>query len=548
MLNIANNLPLLQRQILKPRSAWQAPATRIPRRQSGWGKTSNPPPNTTNTASVTLPGGCKSSAKRGESAVMRCVAGVGLDTAGGWVDEYTELDDRRDLTTLPLPPIKTAKRVVIVRHGQSTWNAEGRIQGCSDLSVLTELGKAQAQTTQELLADENFDMLINSPLQRASETAEIVWNNREGPRKVMPVLREIDLFSFQGLMKGEGKSKFGDLYLDWQKKPWDFEIDGHAPVRELWYRASLAWRDILLSDDSCSTVLVVAHNAVNQALICSAVGLPPTHFRRLLQSNAATTVVDFQPSDESDGPPRVTLNKLNQSPDPPFRPDGAGRASKARLVLVRNGGTESTEAGLVIGRRDEACSAIGELLTEKTADLLRDLNFNVVVSSPLARAKRTSELLVNGRELVGNSSAPIQTWDELMAWEAGEWEMSSISEVRGGEFPKSGEPLEEFWARMGVAWNRLTDLVEKEETKVAVVSAHDMVLSGILGHCLGMGAESMSLFRHDLGSVTIIDFPDSPKAGKGVVRCANYSAHLGTWAVPVTRDDWEMVCGIDGCF
>lgn len=45
----------------------------------------------------------------------------------------------------------------------------------------------------------------------------------------------------------------------------------------------------------------------------------------------------------------------------------------------------------------------------------------------------------------------------------------------------------------------------------------------------------------------MIDFPDGPKH-RGVLRCANYSAHLGRWAVPVTMDDWELVCGLDGCF
>ena len=56
--------------------------------------------------------------------------------------------------------------------------------------------------------------------------------------------------------------------------------------------------------------LLVAHNAVNQALVATAIGLPPTYFRRLLQNNAATTVLDFQPN--GDGPPRVNLDRLNQ--------------------------------------------------------------------------------------------------------------------------------------------------------------------------------------------------------------------------------------------
>lgn len=109
----------------------------------------------------------------------------------------------------------------------------------------------------------------------------------------------------QGLLKNEGKAKFGEEFSKWQKQADVFSIDGHAPVRELWYRASLAWQDILNPstavtgsssddgsggsmssgevDDDWRCALLVAHNAVNQALIGSALGLPPHYFRRLLQ-------------------------------------------------------------------------------------------------------------------------------------------------------------------------------------------------------------------------------------------------------------------------
>lgn len=66
-------------------------------------------------------------------------------------DEFSHLGDRVDQPPLPLPELSTPKRVVLVRHGQSTWNAEGRIQGSSDLSVLTDKGVAQAQTTRQMV-------------------------------------------------------------------------------------------------------------------------------------------------------------------------------------------------------------------------------------------------------------------------------------------------------------------------------------------------------------------------------------------------------------
>ena len=66
-------------------------------------------------------------------------------------DEYDVLEDRRDAPPLSLPPVKAPRRIVLVRHGQSTWNAEGRVQGSCNLSVLTEKGKSQAHTTKELV-------------------------------------------------------------------------------------------------------------------------------------------------------------------------------------------------------------------------------------------------------------------------------------------------------------------------------------------------------------------------------------------------------------
>jgi hypothetical protein len=66
-------------------------------------------------------------------------------------DAFTPLGDRVDAPPLPLPPISERRRVVLVRHGQSTWNAEGRIQGSSDWSRLTDKGAAQAETTRDMV-------------------------------------------------------------------------------------------------------------------------------------------------------------------------------------------------------------------------------------------------------------------------------------------------------------------------------------------------------------------------------------------------------------
>lgn len=72
----------------------------------------------------------------------------------------------RDLSSelysaVSFPKIQVAKRVVLVRHGQSTWNEEGRIQGSSDFSVLTKKGEAQAETSRQMLIDDSFDVCFS---------------------------------------------------------------------------------------------------------------------------------------------------------------------------------------------------------------------------------------------------------------------------------------------------------------------------------------------------------------------------------------------------
>jgi hypothetical protein len=48
--------------------------------------------------------------------------------------------------------------------------------------------------------------------------------------------------------------------------------------------------------------------------------------------------------------------------------------------------------------------------------------------------------------------------------------------------------------------------------------------------------------------VCVVDFPDGAVGGAGNIRACNYTAHLGRWSVPITPEDMEAVCGIDGCF
>ncbi|CAL5404974.1 unnamed protein product [Camellia sinensis] len=160
-----------------------------------------------------------------------------------------------------------------------------------------------------LLVHSDLSSLIHQdPLNRSKRIAEIIWSARKEEIITDSDLREIDLYSFQGHLKQKGKAKFGATFQQWQTDAANFNIDGHYPVRELWDRARSCWTKILTHESMF--VLVVAHNAVNQALVATAIGLGTEYFRILLQSNCGVTVLDFTPRLED---PKFTYCSWNGS-------------------------------------------------------------------------------------------------------------------------------------------------------------------------------------------------------------------------------------------
>lgn len=97
------------------------------------------------------------------------------------------------------------KQVTLVRHGLSSWNDESRVQGSSNLSILTETGIMQAERCKKALVDIHFDQCFSSPISRAKSTAEILWVGREEPLIFLDTLKEAHLFYLEGM-----KNVFGD--------------------------------------------------------------------------------------------------------------------------------------------------------------------------------------------------------------------------------------------------------------------------------------------------------------------------------------------------
>ncbi len=151
-----------------------------------------------------------------------------------------------------------------VRHGESAHNAEGRIQGQSDVP-LSELGRRQSQAAADALADQAIDALYSSPLRRAMETAE-PFAARTGIRIVTdPRLMEIDAGVFQDCLRSELPKRYPEEYHRWLSGDPDFTIPGGESRRALMVRGGEVLRAIRAAGQD--QVVVVTHGGLLSAAL-----------------------------------------------------------------------------------------------------------------------------------------------------------------------------------------------------------------------------------------------------------------------------------------
>jgi probable phosphoglycerate mutase len=149
------------------------------------------------------------------------------------------------------------RRLLLARHGESEWNAEGRWQGRAD-PPLSGHGRKQAALAVDRLGV--VDAIVSSTLQRALETAMIISEGLGvGPVVLAPELAERDAGEWQGLTRAEIEAAFPG-YLDSHRRPPGYELD--EPLVERVLAALVAVCRDVPGDD----LLVVTHGGVINAL------------------------------------------------------------------------------------------------------------------------------------------------------------------------------------------------------------------------------------------------------------------------------------------
>jgi glucosyl-3-phosphoglycerate phosphatase len=170
----------------------------------------------------------------------------------------------------------TLRRVILLRHGQTDYNVDGRMQGHLD-SHLTPTGHEQAAVAAPVLAKLAPDRLISSDLRRAVDTAELVGAACGLPVKFDPRLRETHLGRWQGYTVAEIDREYPGAIATWRSDPgWappagESRIAVVARARPVVDELDAELAD---SDDRSETVLLVAHGGVIAGLVTGLMDLP----------------------------------------------------------------------------------------------------------------------------------------------------------------------------------------------------------------------------------------------------------------------------------
>lgn len=172
-------------------------------------------------------------------------------------------------------------QILAVRHGQSTWNVEGRWQGRAD-PPLSDFGELQASHAAKAIGA--VDVIVASPLQRAYGTASIIGAHiGVGPVEVVDDLKERSVGAWEGLTRAQIEVDYPG-WIDGDRRPegWEYDTDLQVRVRQAFAEVATRYAG--------ATVLVVAHGgviiAMEQYLEVNEARIPNLHGRLVLHNGS----------------------------------------------------------------------------------------------------------------------------------------------------------------------------------------------------------------------------------------------------------------------
>ena len=428
-------------------------------------------------------------------------------------------------------------RLVLVRHGLSSFNEKGLIQGRTDDSYLTDIGYEQALKSGKALSQINFDKIYSSPLKRAAETAKTIQKNLKVSKNIVydENLLEVDLCKWSGLSINEIKNKYPENYLLWKNDPENLKLEGnnnltYHPIQDLYFQANEFIKNILkiYLEENEANILVIGHNAILRCLILSLIGRPKKGFRKIKLDNASFSILNiFKQSNTFE----TQLECLNQTSHLNKKiPDQIG---DSRIFLVRHGETNWNKEGRFQGQINIPLNNNGKDQAKKASEFLKDVNFNKAFSSSMDRPYETAKII-----LQNNSELEIRKIEKLVEISHGLWEGKLEKEIKK-QWPEllkdwhenpekvimpEGECIADVSKRSVKAWEEIC--ITQKNKDLTLLVAHDAVNKTLICNLLGIDFSNIWMIKQGNGGITIIDLFDDPKKDI-VISALNITTHLG---------------------
>jgi phosphoserine phosphatase len=198
-------------------------------------------------------------------------------------------------------------RILLARHGETSWNVEGRHQGQGFDIPLSEVGRAQALALGERVKAVPLTRAVASPLLRARGTAELALGDRAGMLQLEPALMEIAHGEWEGRLASEIRDHSPELQRAWRETPHAVTLPGGESFQQVLDRS---WPALCRTCEGLGpddTALIVTHDGVNRVLLCRILGLP---LERVWAFRQAPTCLNLL---EGSGPDRLVVVRINDA-------------------------------------------------------------------------------------------------------------------------------------------------------------------------------------------------------------------------------------------
>ncbi len=187
-------------------------------------------------------------------------------------------------------------KLVLIRHGETSYNRDGIIQGSRSDIILSQAGLDQAELIARALTGLGASAVYSSPLKRALATAEPISRHCGIDLFIVPEFVEIDAGDLEGLTGTETIQKHGDFWNKWAAGDVTLCLPGGESLEKV---QSRAWAQIeeIMKKHGDQTVIVVSHLFVCLMIICRALSIEAGQLMRVRQDPGSISILELTPKE-----------------------------------------------------------------------------------------------------------------------------------------------------------------------------------------------------------------------------------------------------------